>query len=331
MDDLIANEPSWMRFELFDVDAVAPSPETTTRSELYAMLQTLLAHRFKLRIHPEHKQVQGYAVVVLVIDSVQRPRGTDMRYALGIALIVAVFVPGMIITAAQNQALKFEVASVKPSSADTSKSIGSVLLFLPGGGFRRTNVTLKSLIQTAYSVQDFQVSGAAGWMESEIYDIEAKASAGTDPTRVDVLLMVQTLLADRFKLQLHHEMKDTTRYVLMTGKNGIKMKLATDAAGGAKGTNGRITGKRTMPQLADLLSAVLDRPVVDQTGLSGQYEFTLEWLPELSQTGPGSPPPNPSAPSIFTALQEQLGLRLEAMKGNVQVIIIDHAEKPDAN
>jgi uncharacterized protein (TIGR03435 family) len=72
IDDLIANEPSWMKSELFDVDAVAPSPETTTRSELYAMLQTLLAHRFKLRIHPEHKQVQGYAVVVLVIDSVQR-------------------------------------------------------------------------------------------------------------------------------------------------------------------------------------------------------------------------------------------------------------------
>jgi uncharacterized protein (TIGR03435 family) len=168
-------------------------------------------------------------------------------------------------------------------------------------------------------------------MESEIYDVEAKAAAGADPTRADVLSMVQVLLADRFRLQLHREMKETARYVLMTGRNGIKMKPAGDASGGARGTNGRITGKRTMAQLADLLSAVLDRPVVDQTGLSGPYDFTLEWLPELGQTTPNTLPPSPSASSIFTALQEQLGLRLESQKGNVEMIVIDHAEKPGQN
>src|SRR5215470_1100401 len=97
-----------------------------------------------------------------------------MRSVLVTAIFIAMLIPGMIITAGQNQPLAFEVVSVKRSTADDSKSIPSVLLFLPGGGFRRTNVTLKSLIQTAYGVQDFQVLGATGWMESDIYDVEAK-------------------------------------------------------------------------------------------------------------------------------------------------------------
>jgi uncharacterized protein (TIGR03435 family) len=252
-----------------------------------------------------------------------------MRHLLAIALLALL---SLTVTAEQNQPLAFEVASVKRSSADESKSIPSVLLFLPAGGFRRTNVTLKSLIQTAYGVQDYQVSGAMGWMESQIYDIEARSATGANPSRADVLLMVQALLADRFKLQLHHEMKETTRYALTLARSGVKMKLASDSTGGARGTNGRITGKRTMPQLADLLSAVLQQPVVDQTGLSGLYEFTLEWQGELGQAGLNTPPPpNPSAPSIFTAVQEQLGLQLQSAKGPVDMIIIDHAEKPDAN
>lgn len=233
---------------------------------------------------------------------------------------------------AQSQPLKFEVASLKPSTANASGPLRSVLLFLSGGGFQRTNVTLKSLMQTAYGVQEFQISGATGWMETDIYDVEAKSATGTDPSRADVLLMVQALLADRFKLKLHHEMKETTRYRLMAGKNGIKMKLAADEVGGSRGGNGRITGKRTMPQLADLRSAVLQRPVVDQTGSSGLYEFTLEWLPELSQSVPDAPPPgNPSAPSMFTALQEQLGLQLQSIRGPVDMLIIDQAEKPGEN
>ena len=118
----------------------------------------------------------------------------------------------------------------------------------------------------------------------------------------------------------------------MPAKTGVKMKSAVDTAGGARGANGRITGKRTMSQLTDLLSAVLQRPVVDQTGLSGLYEFTLEWLPELGQTGlDAPPPPNPSAPSIFAALREQLGLQLQSTKGPVDMLIIDHTEKPEPN
>jgi uncharacterized protein (TIGR03435 family) len=250
-----------------------------------------------------------------------------MRRRVGIFAFIAL----LIASSALSQA-SFEIASVKRSTADPNKSIPSVLLFLPGGGFRRTNVTLKSLVQTAYGVQDFQVIGATGWMESDIYDVEAKGAHDTNPSRADVLLMVQALLADRFKLQLHHEMKETTRYALMPVRSGLKMKLAGDSTGGARGTNGRITGKRTMSQLADLLSAVLERPVVDQTNLSGLYEFTLEWSPELGQTGRDTTSPtNPSGPSIFTALQEQLGLQLQSTKGPVDMIVIDHAEKPSEN
>src|SRR5215467_4309139 len=109
-----------------------------------------------------------------------------MRHRWVVVLTLVLAAPALAQTSSRNERLGFEVASVKRSTADDSKSIPSVLLFLPGGGFRRTNVTLKSLIQTAYGVQDFQVSGAMGWMESEIYDIEARSATGANPSRAEV-------------------------------------------------------------------------------------------------------------------------------------------------
>jgi len=233
------------------------------------------------------------------------------------------------------QKASFEVASIKPTPPGSQQS---VLLFLAGGGFRYTNTSLRSLIQTAYRVQDYQIVGAANWMESQKFDVEAKAEASVvNIGRDQVLLMVQSLLADRFKLKVHRETRESSIYALVVARNGLKVKQADDPAGGARGgANGRLVGKRSMPQLADLLSRILRRQVLDRTNLTGVYEFSLEWIPDEGQFQayddalPG-PPANPSAPSLFTALQEQMGLQLESTKGPLDVIVIESAGKPDAN
>jgi len=228
--------------------------------------------------------------------------------------------------------LSFEVASVKPAALDATGPTRSIQLFMPNS-LRLTNITLKTLIQTAYGAQDYQISGTSGWMDSNAYDVEAKSA--TTKTREQTLMMLQALLADRFKLKVHRATQEGNIYALTVAKSGLKIKLAADPAGGARGrANGRLIGKRSMPQLATLLSGILRRPVLDQTGLSGVYEFTLEWTPEVGQTGPDATPPapaNPGAPSIFTAVQEQLGLKLDAAKAPVEVIAVDNAEKPSEN
>lgn len=257
------------------------------------------------------------------------------RTEMFVGFLVVLSVSTAVSIGAQTASRTFEVASVKPAPPGDGGPVRSVLLFLPDGRFRNTNTTLKSLIQTAYSVQDFQVDGATGWMDSDRYDVEGKAEGSSNPSRADVLLMLQSLLAERFKLKLSRETKENTQYALVVAKGGPKIKLAADPAGGARGgANGLLVGKRTMPQLATMLSGIVRRPVIDQTGLQGVYEFTLEWLPEVGQTGPDTnapPPANPNAPSLFTALQEQMGLRLESIKGQVEVLVIEHAERPSAN
>jgi len=235
---------------------------------------------------------------------------------------------------AVGQSVAFEVASVK-RAASSPGPVRSILLFSPDGGFRTTNASLKALVQTAYGVQDFQISGASGWMDSDKYDVQAKPAIDIKPSRADTLLMLQNLLVDRFKLKIRRETREDPVYALMVAKDGPRMHIATDPSGGARGgANGRLTGKRTMAQLAEMLSGLLRRPVVDQTSMAGVYDFTLEWLPEVGQTGPDalSPAPaDPNAPSIFTALQEQLGLRLESSKAQVEILIIDHAEPASEN
>jgi bla regulator protein blaR1 len=244
-------------------------------------------------------------------------------------ICLAMLLSAGIFAAAAQTRRTFEVASVKANNSGPGQ--GSAMLFLPGGGFRRTNASLKQLVMTAYDLQNFQISGATGWIDSDRYDVEAKAAANTNPSREDVLSMVQSLLTDRFKLRIHRETKEETQFVLQVARTGLKIKPAADPAGGVRGgANGRIIGKRTMPQLAQLLSGIVGRRVDDETGLTGIYEFTLEFLPE--STGFDAPAPaNPNAPSLFTALQEQLGLRLESRRGPVEVLVIDSAEKPSDN
>jgi len=229
-----------------------------------------------------------------------------------------------------------EVATVKPANPETK---GRVYGFR-GGQFNSINNTLSDLIAFAYGVHARQIDGPA-WMESEKYDIVAKPDIEGQPTLDQMKILAQKLLADRFALKFHHAKKELTVYALVVGKTGSKMTKDETDPSGAPSLLFRALGvlpghNATMAEFADVMqSAVLTRPVVDQTGLPGRYDFSLKWTPDETQfaTLGGAPPPSPTAtdPDLFTAIQEQMGLKLESTKAPVDVLVIDHVEKPSAN
>lgn len=252
----------------------------------------------------------------------------------------------------------FEVASIKPSDPAAS---GMQIRMSPGNLFTAKNATVKVLIQQAYEVRDFQISGGPGWLDTERYDITAKGH-GTGLSDDDVgkmtneqrrpleeqfLLELRALLADRFQLILHRETKELPVYTLIVAKNGQKLQAATDDAGTGGGLTMRrgsagqteMTGKNTpLSYLVKNLSNQLGRAVLDKTGLTGNYDFKMTFSPDPGpQQGPVNSGADQSAgvetagPSIFTALQEQLGLRLEAQKGPVGVVVIDSVQKASGN
>jgi uncharacterized protein (TIGR03435 family) len=240
----------------------------------------------------------------------------------------------------------FEVASVKPTPAARSgNDYGTWFRGLPGGRFSVENASLLMLIKIAYRVQSNQVSGSGSPLRSDDrYDIDAKAddldprfktADATGPAAKQALrdAMLQTLLEDRFKLVVHRETKETSGYALVVAKSGPKLKEPTEARPRDKETDGsissgrgRLTGQKApLSMLAAQLTRLIGRSVVDETDLEGGFDFVLEWTPEET------PADLASAPPIFTAIQEQLGLRLEARKERTEMIVIDHVEKPDAN
>lgn len=256
------------------------------------------------------------------------------------ALGLALFLPGIL----RSQSPSFEVASVKRNT-DTVFIISGVQPEA-GGRLSAKAATLRQLIASAYQIRESLILGGPSWGDSERYDIEAKAG---DPVGWDSGLrqMLQNLLSDRFQLRVHRESKEMPVYLLTVTKGGPKLKkLEEECTPGPNGfcggyTNrvGLITGqKASMGQLADTLSAILDRPVLDQTGLGGLFnDIKLEWVPDETQYASWGPAAykravsDPSAASLFTAIQEQLGLKIESGKGSVEVLVIDSAEKPTEN
>ncbi len=238
----------------------------------------------------------------------------------------------------------FEVASVKPAPPPTDNRM-RVGMSGDAGRVNFSNVTLINIMTRAYNVKDKQILGP-DWLKSERYDIVATLPAGAP--RDQIPLMLQTLLEDRFKLALHRETKVLPIYALVVGKNGPKLHQA-NAEGGLRvsmGPKGRkMTGSVSIARLADTLSAFMDRPVLDLTELKGNFDIDLDWTPDGQTGGPGffgpggggrppegggegkAAPDNADAPSIFTAVQEKLGLRLEGRKSPVDILIIDHAER----
>ena len=225
----------------------------------------------------------------------------------------------------------FEVASIRPAGPGTR---GGGIEVTPGGRFSATNVSLRALLKYAYGVRDFQIAQPPNWFDSQRYDVLAKAEP--DATEDRIKIMVQSLLAERFELKLHRESKEMQAYVLTVSKGGAKIQpVKSDEAGRVtrKGLGVIAGAKASMAQLAEALSDValngrfiLDRAVLDRTGLSGVYDFVLSWTPESSGSTSDLP-----GPSLFTAVQEQLGLKLETQKAQVEILVIDHVEKASAN
>ena len=199
------------------------------------------------------------------------------------------------------------------------------------------------LIRAAYGINDYQLPGGPGWIDSERYDIVAKAPPNTPNNRLGPML--QKLLADRFKLAVYHETRELPVYALIVGKDGPKIhevdREPKEGDGDSRKGRGRITAQRVhISELAELLSTELGISVIDRTSLKGFYDLKLEWMPDATQPrGPGdgiearvsSPPGEKAGPSVFAAVQEQLGLRLISAKGPVETLAIDHVEKPSEN
>lgn len=228
---------------------------------------------------------------------------------------------------------KFEVASIKPADPDArgSSSNGD------GRMLRIKNWTLKRLVQRSFDVQDYQVTGGPNWTDSYRFNIDAKIDESEPELRgkegqARLRAMLESLLTDRFDFQFHRETKILPVYNLVVSRNGFKLTPVKDTGShSTNSNNGRLTATCiAMPELAIFLTGLVERPVLDATGISGVFDFKLEWSREESvvKTADGN---EPAGPSIFTALQEQLGLKLESGKSPVEIVVVDHAEKPTEN
>jgi uncharacterized protein (TIGR03435 family) len=233
----------------------------------------------------------------------------------------------------------FEAATIKPSPP--GRRGGG--LNLQAARIRFINSTLKFCIQMAWDVQDFQVVGGPGWTDTDLYDIEAVAAV---PFKGDEYrTMIQAFLADRFGLVIRHETQEKSGYALVVAKNGPKLPPPIEDRNFlfSRTPSGDIALKATnatLEQLAEGLSSRLRAIVVDKTGMEGKFDVSLQWTPDpsmesMARPGAGGPPPPPAdaaqGPSIFTALQEKLGLKLESRKVPVEVIVIERANRPTAN
>jgi uncharacterized protein (TIGR03435 family) len=230
-----------------------------------------------------------------------------------------------------------EVATIKPSSPDAPRSG----LRLRGGEIVIERMSLNDLIEYSWGVHEKQVVGGPRWMETGKWDIEAKPDTPGMPSSSQLRELVQKLVADRFALKFHEEKREMSAYVLSVDKDGPKMKQSMDSslrAGYSVGPGGLIRMRdATMEDFAALLQrTTLDRPVLDRTGLEHRWDFVLKWLPDETQfSGQLKPPPpdDPAAglPPLFTAIQEQLGLKLVSQEVDVPVMVIEHVDHPTPN
>lgn len=247
--------------------------------------------------------------------------------------------PPVIPPMAADASPSFEVATIKPSKPDAQGKGFTV----HGRRFETFNTSLNDLITFAYHVHVKQIVGAPAWVASDKYDINAQPDLPGQPDDKQWKSMLQKLLASRFQLKFHYEKQQLSVYALVVGKDGPKLTKSDGDPNGLPGLFFTALGtlparNATMGDFAGVMQgAVLDRPVVDQTGIKGRYNFVLKWTPDESQfssLGMKIPPPSdkPDAPpGLFIAIQEELGLKLEPTKAPVNVLVIDHIEKPSGN
>lgn len=230
----------------------------------------------------------------------------------------------------------YAVATIKPSKPD------EVVKSIPPVGYRTVlpMITVAKLVSFAYDLQGTQVVGAPAWAGSEMFDFEGVADTPGRPDLQQLKSMLSKLLVDRFQLKFHWETRDLSAYALVLGKKGATMTASKENPQASpaffmtgNGASQTLTAKNTgVGELAHLLqSNVLDRPVVDKTGLQGKYDFVLTWAGESQGGAGGAEKEGADVPGIFTAMQEQLGLKLSAEKTAVRVMVIDRVELPSAN
>lgn len=252
---------------------------------------------------------------------------------------------------------EFDVASIKRNlSGDPAIRLGPVTR----GTFRATNIPLQELITMAYRIRDFQLAGAPGWLRSERYDVEGKAGDGRGFD--ELTAMLQPLLEKRLRLRFHRETKEMPVYSLVVAKAGKLTEAEGECSPPPDGPAnpaqlphgpcgslfilpGHVMGQKVgMSRLAEALARLTARAVMDATGLRGKYDVSLTYTPEslpLAAAGaaapdpppglPPLPPIDPNAPSLFTAIQDQLGLKLESQRGPVTILVIDQVERPSKN
>lgn len=225
------------------------------------------------------------------------------------------------------QPQRFEVASIRPSSAERGASSG---IGTGNGRLNAQNVTLLRCIIGAYTLGPSQITGGPDWLDSDRFDILAKAEDSINDDS-EFMAMLQILLAERFKLVAHRETRMLPVLVLEVTKNGPKMKASEGES--IRNTRNSNTGVRmdiqntSMDMFAHVLAQQMDRPVLNRTGLDGLYSFELQWTPENRSRSSDTA----DSGSIFTAIQEQLGLRLRSERAPVEVLVIDSAARPSEN
>jgi len=269
-------------------------------------------------------------------------RSIGISIVLGIAIIGAAVLPGFGAQTQPGGKLSFEVAVIKPTSPDERARYTTMQ---GAHQFIAKSYTLKYLVSAAYNLPPRAISGGPDWSDVDRYDILASTPGETRPTLDEQMAMVRSLLTDRFNLKFHKEPKEFPVYLLTVARGGVKLKESAAAAGDEQPVlvNTVYPGEKislparnaTMAQFASMLQrAVLDRPVIDQTNLSSRYDFYLEWTPDDTQFGGNLPPVAPQnavKPDLFAALQQQLGLRLEAARAPIDTIVIDSVQKPSEN
>lgn len=232
----------------------------------------------------------------------------------------------------------FEVATIKPSNP----AVQSKFITMKGRQVIVVNNTVTELIAFSYGIHPHQILGAPAWMESEHYDIDGQPDAPGQPSLAQVEVMLQKLLVDRFQLKFHRDQKELSMYTLTVAKNGHKLTpSSSDPHAAPRLAFAKLgllpAGNASMDEFVGQLQAVvLDKPVLNRTGLAGRWDFTLRWTPDATQFigfgGGTAPSPDPDAPpDLFTAVQQQLGLKLDSTRAPADVFIIDSVAKPSQN
>jgi uncharacterized protein (TIGR03435 family) len=218
----------------------------------------------------------------------------------------------------------FEVASVKPSTATDNHSSSHS----NNGRITMDNLTIKQIILAAYRIQNHQYVGPA-WLENERYNIDAKAESKVEYP--DLMAMLQNLLAERFQLVVHHESKSVPGYALVVTKGGLKVRPAEGEGSSMNSNNTKLTATHVnTDRIGKFVSNVLGQPVEDETGVKDSFSFVLEY----ADPRPGREEKSDSGvtlPTIFTALNEQLGLKLEPRRVSIDIVVVDHIERPTEN